>query len=332
MGDAMASIRFAAAIAVAGVLGGVPAGAEVANKPELPARVEIHAIPTLWITDQQFLTGDAKGRAVTVGAELRIAQSKTKTPLVVLMHGSGGIGPNVPFWARELNGMGISTLTIDSMSGRGLEGVGANQAVLGRLNMIVDIYRSLEMVAKHPRLDASRVAVMGFSRGGQAALYASVGRFQKMWNTSGVEIAAYIPFYPDCATTYEGDTETGDKPIRIFHGTPDTYNPIATCKAFMARLKAAQRNVELAEFPNAHHGFDNPVGAIPAAPAKDNQSVRECTIKETAPGTLTNVATNQPFAFTDACVRLNPLVGADPEATDSVRRQIAEFLKATFKM
>lgn len=310
----------------------LPASAEVTNTGELPARIELHAVPTLWITDQQFLTGDDKGRQVTVGAELRIAQAKGRTPLVVLMHGSGGIGGNIPFWQRELNGIGISTLTIDGMSGRGLDGVGTNQALLGRLNLIIDIYRSLEIAAKHPRIDPTRVALMGFSRGGQAALYASVRRFQAMWNKSGVEFAAYIPFYPDCATTYDGDTETGDRPIRIFHGTPDTYNPVASCKAFVARLKDAKRNVELTEYPNAHHGFDNPIGAIPPQPAKGNQSVRECTIKETSPGVLTNTATSATFSFADACVKLDPLVGADPEATDAARKSIAEFLRATFKM
>lgn len=101
----------------------VPARAEILAKGELPARVEIHAVPTLWITDQQFLTGDDKGKPVTIGVELRIAQGAGKTPLVVLMHGSGGIGSNVPFWERELNAIGVSTLTIDGMSGRGLTGV-----------------------------------------------------------------------------------------------------------------------------------------------------------------------------------------------------------------
>jgi dienelactone hydrolase len=308
------------------------ADAQVLNKSELPARVELHAVPTLWITDQQFLTGDDKGRAVTITAQLRIAQGTGKLPLVVLMHGSGGIGPNVPFWERELNGQGISTLTLDGMSGRGLQGVGTNQAILGRLNFILDIYRSLEVVAKHPRVDPARIAVMGFSRGGQAALYASVERFQKLWNKSGVEIAAYIPFYPDCATTYEGDTDLGAKPIRIFHGTPDNYNPVASCKAFIVRLKSANRNVELTEFPNAPHGFDNPIGGVPPAPAIDNQTVRDCTIKEAGPGKLVNTATSEVFTFKDACVKLNPLVGADTEATEATRKAISTFLKATFKL
>jgi len=308
------------------------ARAEVANKGELPSRIELHAIPTLWISDQQFLAGDDKGKQVTVAGELRIAQRQGKTPLVILMHGSGGIGPNVPFWVRELNGLGISTFTIDGMSGRGLRGVGTNQAILGRLNFIIDIYRSLEIVAKHPRVDPDRIALMGFSRGGQAALYASVKRFHKLWNKSGAEFAAYIPFYPDCATTYQNDIDVADKPIRIFHGTPDNYNPVATCKAFVARLKDAKRDVELTEYPNAPHGFDNPLGAVPAAVAKDNQSVRDCTIREADVGNLINTATNAPFNFQDTCVKVGPLVGADPEAREAVRRTIASFLKSTFKL
>ena len=133
--------------------------------------------------------------------------------------------------------MGVSTFVIDGMTGRGLTGVGDKQAALGRLNFILDIYRSLEILAKHPRVDPNRIVLMGFSRGGQAALYSSVNRFQKLWNKSGVEFAAYVAFYPDCATTYRNDTEVAKRPIRIFHGTPDNYNPVAPCKAFVERLK-----------------------------------------------------------------------------------------------
>ena len=152
--------------------------------------------------------------------------------------------------------MGISTFVIDGFSGRGLTAVGPNQALLGRLNFIVDIYRSLEILAKHPRVDPDRIVLMGFSRGGQAALYASLDRFHKLWNKSGAQFAAYIPFYPDCSTSYATDTETAARPIRIFHGTPDDYNPVASCKAYLARLQEAKRDVVLTEYPDSAHGFD----------------------------------------------------------------------------
>ena len=61
----------------------------------------------------------------------------------------------------------------------------------------MDIYGALAILAKHPRVDPQRIVLMGFSRGGQAALFASEQRFHKLWNKSGVEFAAYIPLYPD---------------------------------------------------------------------------------------------------------------------------------------
>jgi dienelactone hydrolase len=154
---------------------------------------------------------------------------------------------------------------LDGFRARGITEVSTNQALLGRLNFILDIYRALDVLAKHPRVDPTRVAIMGFSRGGQAALYASVMRFQKMWNKSGVEPVAYVPFYPDCMTTYTSDTDVANRPIRIFGGTPDDYNPISACKPYVERLRQAGHDVALTEYPNASHGFDNPLGAQPAS-------------------------------------------------------------------
>ena len=231
-------------------------------RQDIAARTELHAIQTLTLSDKQFLTGDAEAKATTVSGQLRVCQAATgRLPVVVLIHGSGGMGANIEMWAREFNAMGVATFAIDGFTGRGLTQTSTNQALLGRLNFILDIYRGLDVLAKHPRVDPQRVVLMGFSRGGQAALYASLKRFHQLWNKSGVEFAAYIPFYPDCATTFAGDTDTADKPIRIFGGTPDDYNPIALCKAYAERLKAAGRDVQVTEYPNAPHSFDNPLGA-----------------------------------------------------------------------
>jgi hypothetical protein len=88
---------------------------------EVAARVEMHTIPSLTLSDQQFLTGDANGaQRVTMAGEFRIAQGLGKLPAVVLMHGSGGISPSMDAWMRQLNSMGISTFVIDGFSGRSL--------------------------------------------------------------------------------------------------------------------------------------------------------------------------------------------------------------------
>src|SRR5437763_12958768 len=140
----------------------MPAQADEATKA-IAARVELHAIPSLTLSDQQFLNGDLNGKAVTVTGEFRIAQGTGKLPVVILIHGSGGTGPNIESWARDLNAMGISTFALDGFTGRGLTSVNTDQALLGRLAFTLDAYRALEMLAKHPRVDPTRIGLMGFS-------------------------------------------------------------------------------------------------------------------------------------------------------------------------
>lgn len=299
---------------------------------DMAARTELHSVDTMTLSDAQFLNGDANGRATTTAGQLRIAMGSGRLPVVVLQHGSGGMAANVEMWTREFNAAGIATFALDGFIGRRLTAVNTNQALLGRLNFILDIYRALDVLAKHPRVDSQRIALMGFSRGGQAALYASLKRFHKMWNRSGIEFAAYIPFYPDCATTFVSDTDVADRPIRVFGGTSDDYNPIALCKAYVERLKAAGRDVQLTEYPNASHAFDNPLGPVPAALVANGQTVRHCTIREEPAGLLINTSTMQPFTYKDPCVELNPHVGHDAAATAAAKTSVKEFLKTVFKL
>jgi dienelactone hydrolase len=310
----------------------VSAAADDGVLQTMAVRTELHAIQTLTISDRQFLQGDDRGQPVTIAGQLRIAQGAGRLPVVVLEHGSGGAGGNLEMWARDFNGMGISTFTLDNFTGRGLTQVSTDQAQLGRLNFILDIYRALDVLAKHPRVDPSRIALMGFSRGGQAVLYAGVKRFQQNWNKSGLEFVAYIPFYPDCMTSFVAETDIADRPIRIFAGAPDDYNPPAACKGYVERLRAAGRDVQLTEYPNAPHSFDNPLGPQPARVSANSQTVRNCTIREEPVGTLINAATKEPFTYQDKCVERGPSTGHDPEATQSARQAVKEFIKVVFKM
>ena len=292
----------------------------------LPARTEIRPISSLTLSDEQFLAGDPTGQPVTVAGVLRIAQGTGRLPVVVLVHGSGGVSSNVDDWSNELLSAGISTFVIDGFTGRGIAQTNTNQASLGRLNFIIDIYRSLEILSHHPRVDPSRIVLMGFSRGGQAALYASLRRFHKLWNRSGIDFAAYLPFYPDCMTSYIGDTDLVDRPIHVFQGTPDDYNPIAACKAYFKRVSVARRSIELTEYPNAQHAFDVPL--LPRLPTvvKDAQTVRRCRIEEEPLGRLQNLDTSRPFGFTDSCVERDPHVGYDPVATAAAHAEVKAII------
>lgn len=297
---------------------------------DIAQRIELHSIHSLSLSDRQFLTGAADGKPVTVSGEFRIAQGTGRLPVIVLMHGSGGMGPGLQTWTAHFNGMGVSTFAIDGFTGRGLTSVANNQALLGRLNLIIDIFRSLEILEKHPAVDPSRMILMGFSRGGQAAIYAAVERFRKMWKKADADFAAYIPVYPDCGTTYLGDTKVVAKPIRIHHGSADDYNSVANAKAYTGRLRAAGADVELFEYADAHHGYDNPLNFGKLIESAGSQAVCGCDIREIEGGVLINAATDKPFSYTDPCVNLKPHVGGHEEATKATRAAVTDFVKETF--
>jgi len=93
-----------------------------------------------------------------------------KYPVVLLVHGSGGISGYVDDWAKEFNKLGIAVFILDSFGGRGLDKINNHQGKLGRLVITADAYRALDVLAKNKRVDPKRIAIMGFSRGGQVSL------------------------------------------------------------------------------------------------------------------------------------------------------------------
>jgi dienelactone hydrolase len=296
------------------------------------ARVEIHPIKTKMLTDQQFLTGAKEGPDVIIAGELRLPRlGDERLAAVILMHGSGGISRYVTDWVPVLNALGIATFVVDSFSGRGVTSVTTDQARLGRLVQVFDSYRALEVMANHPRIDPARIAGMGFSRGGQSVLYASLKRFQKMHGPGEAAFSAYIPFYATCNTAYIDDEDAADAPIRMFHGTADDYVPIAPCRAYVERLRKSGKNVTLTEYAGAHHVFDGVQFKTPQW-LPQNQTTRRCTLEEVAGGTIINSETKQPFTFADPCVERGATVAYHEEAHKASIQAVSDFLRATFKL
>jgi len=163
-------------------------------------RLEVYPISSVTLSDSDFLAGRSGGQSATVAGELRLPKTGSdKLPAVVLLHGSDGIGGSggmIDEWSRELSQLGIATFAVDSFSGRGIVSTVLDQTQLGCLNMVADAYRALDLLAKHPRIDSNRIAVMGFSRGGQSALYSAMSRlYATLGPADGLRFAAQVAFY-----------------------------------------------------------------------------------------------------------------------------------------
>jgi dienelactone hydrolase len=290
-------------------------------------------LPSLTMTDQQFLTGDTASAAkVELTGTLSLPKDPAgPVPAVILLHGSGGANGFIVWnWSKILNGIGIATFEIDSYTGRGIDKVYADQSQIGALNNINDTFAGLTLLARDDRIDPERIAVMGFSRGGIGALYSAMGRFQELYGPPDVTLAAHLPFYAACNFELKDELKVGPAPIRAFHGDADDWTPVAPCKDYVEKLKAEGRDAEIFVYPGARHAFDNV--AAPAYNIEDDaQTSRKCMRVE-RDGQLYNADTSQPFTWKDACVEKGPSAQYNGEATDAAEKEVKAFLKALFKL
>ncbi len=293
---------------------------------------ETLSFPSLTMSDSQFLQGDkAAASEVTLTGRLRLPEGDGPFPAVILLHGSDGPKSALAWnWARVLGDYGVASFAIDSYTARGHEEIFSGQARVGEFNNVIDTFEALRLLAADPRIDAGRIAVMGFSRGGIPALYSAMTRFEDLYAPEGLRLAAHLPFYPPCNFRLDRELEVGPEPIRAFHGEADVWNPLPRCKDYVERLAAAGHDATISTYPGAHHAFDHP--GSPSYNVKETaQTSRRCMRVE-EDGVLINEATGEPFAWTDACVELGPAVQYNGAAADGAAAEIRTFLSGLFRL
>lgn len=210
-----------------------------------------------------LMKGTPSGDAVQVVGHLFLPPGSQKVPAVVLVHGSGGIyKAQLDFWPKVFNAAGMAVFTLDMFGPRGVQSTADDQSQVPFAADTADAFAALKLLATHPRVDARRIAIMGFSRGGTAALRASVEKImasQKL--PEGLRYAAVIPTYAGgCAGVFRLVAKPGvfsKAPILFIHGDADDYTPIAPCQDYADKIGKAGTPVEFAVIEGAHHKFDS---------------------------------------------------------------------------
>jgi dienelactone hydrolase len=294
------------------------------------ARTEVWPVPSMNLSTEQFLRGDKNGKPVTLAGMLQIPKlGPEKLPAVILIESSGGIGSAEEKWAQTFNAMGIATFVLDSFSARNLYNTVDDQSQLSYVVMMLDAYRALGVLAQHPRIDPRHIAIMGFSRGAVAAVYSSSDRFRKMYAPQNVRFDAHIGLYTPCNVVYRDEEKTTGKPIRLFHGIADDYDPVAPCRTYVAKLKAAGADAVLTEYPGADHAYDEaPLTRRVQLPRA--QTTRNCALAENGNGQVVNSRTGKVFTFDDPCVERGPHLEYNDPAYQATLKAVRDFLTETF--
>jgi dienelactone hydrolase len=166
---------------------------------------------------RQLLSREAPAATVTVPAILSFPEgAKDRYPAVVVAHTIAGyLDVNEGQYAAALRKAGFATLTYDSFAARGTTGLALSRSGPGLWpSGVADAYAALRLLAGHPRIDASRVAIVGFSYGGEVAHLAAFEGLRAALDPGQARFAAHIAYYP--AGVFWRDRRTGG-----LHRIPD---------------------------------------------------------------------------------------------------------------
>jgi dienelactone hydrolase len=204
-----------------------------------------------------------ESQPAAVSGFLALPPGTDPLPVVILMHGCNGISGTEIAWLTTLNGLGIATFVVDGFRPRGIAETCSGKRRLNFATRMADAFGALDYLATNPRIDQARIAIMGFSMGGETALRTSQVRFQKHFAKGAGSFAAHLAFYPSgCITRLSEEDRVSGAPIRIFHGVADDWTLMGPCKAYIEHLRQAGKDATLIEYPDAHHARSTTLGLL----------------------------------------------------------------------
>lgn len=286
---------------------------------------------------QQLLRRDyAMGKTVVKGVLTFPAGKRDKVPAMVIVHGSGGISDSREGeWARRFNALGIAALVVDSFGPRGIANTSTDQSKLSTWANVADALNALKVLAADPRIDGTRIGIIGFSKGGQVSLYTALEIVRKSVIDDDLKFAIHVPLYPACNTRFVASAVTG-APLSVHLAEKDDYTPIGPCQEYARWFEGKGVSVKTTVYPDAYHAFDaSHFGFVNWL--KDVQTARNCSVETDLNSWKSKrLDTNEVFpnvqalnAYYGRCMQRGAHVGGTPEARQQVVENVLKVLEDT---
>jgi dienelactone hydrolase len=165
-------------------------------------------------------------------------------PAVVLLHTCLGLPEARASIGERIATWGYVALFVDDFATRGLK----ETCAVDFKQALPNAYGALAYLSRIPYVDPARIAAVGFSQGGDAALRIASGE-----GSEGTSFRAAAAFYPPCANLAGATLEI---PTLILVGAKDEVTPAADCARLMKQQTPGM--AKLVVYPGAAHAFDLP--------------------------------------------------------------------------
>jgi dienelactone hydrolase len=161
-------------------------------------------------------------------------EAKDRYPAVVVVHTLAGYQETNEGWhAAEFRKAGFATLSYDSFASRGLSPASAGRADLGLFaSGVADAYAALRFLAAHPKIDPARIAIVGFSFGGEISHLTALRSFQAARAPENQRFAAHVSYYPAGIHAAGAEAYTG-APVLMLIGGKDDNLPLAKVQGLL---------------------------------------------------------------------------------------------------
>jgi dienelactone hydrolase len=256
------------------------------------------------------LDGPAGAAATPLDAYLFRPAATGPAPAVVFLHGCGGLISTISHkimsrevdWAGRLTQAGYVVLMVDSFTSRGSGEMCSRSGFKSWLYMRrpADAYGALAWLQRQPFVAHDRIAVIGWSNGGGAVLFAVDNhRPGRPPGFAGPDFRAAVAFYPgSCSNDRLGAAWTTAIPLLILIGDKDVWTPAVPCRELADGAAARGAPVSLHLYPGAYHDFDWP-----------NLKRKELTAYTTSKGVVP-ITGEDPAAHVDAIGRVQAFLAA----------------------
>lgn len=252
-------------LASVGLLGcalgwGLPAHAQYGTPDSLKA--EVGPMPDLVFKTAAAPTPDfSQPWTNTVWAGVGAAAAKV--PGVVVLHTCGGISQHIQEWSAVLLKAGFAVLPVDALRGRRADCGSPSAISNGRY--VKDTLDALVALGAHPGVDASRLAVLGFSKGAMMAMWLGSSAVAQTIRPDAPPLKAAVAFYAFCGLGPTRGRPQGiqivqpnnDRPLLVLMGDQDNETPPTSCLELLPKLKAGGAPVDWHVYPGATHAWDS---------------------------------------------------------------------------